>query len=318
MGRTARTGKFREAFPLVNLAPRLGSIAIGFWICLGPLRLLSIAAADAHLIDPGSRADVVLHGLTNIGAVLITIHICLALARGGSLSCFFRPIKNARWLWKNWKSHEYLPQAAGHVKAFVAGLRLKHHFLLGLKGLIGAFLWLVIPTLIFASAEKPRGGDVVVTLIGGLGLVLVICWLPFLMARFAAENRFRAMFELRAIRELFTRTPVLWAFAIVITCVLALPMYLFKIALPPRDAMWLETLVFLITIWPVKVFTGWAYHKATTRDERRGRFRRWTAKLVLMPIVAFYVFVLFFTQFIGEHGKGVLFEHHAFLLPIPF
>jgi hypothetical protein len=28
--------------------------------------------------------------------------------------------------------------------------------------------------------------------------------------------------------------------------------------------------------------------------------------------------VLFFTQFIGQHGKGVLFEHHAFLVPAPF
>jgi hypothetical protein len=30
------------------------------------------------------------------------------------------------------------------------------------------------------------------------------------------------------------------------------------------------------------------------------------------------VFLLFFTQFIGQHGKGVLFEHHALLLPVPF
>jgi hypothetical protein len=29
------------------------------------------------------------------------------------------------------------------------------------------------------------------------------------------------------------------------------------------------------------------------------------------------VFVLFFTQFIDEHGKQALFEHHAFLLPWP-
>jgi hypothetical protein len=36
------------------------------------------------------------------------------------------------------------------------------------------------------------------------------------------------------------------------------------------------------------------------------------------PLVAVYVFLLFFTQFIGQHGKGVLFEHHALLLPVPF
>jgi hypothetical protein len=30
------------------------------------------------------------------------------------------------------------------------------------------------------------------------------------------------------------------------------------------------------------------------------------------------VFLLFFTPYISEHGRGVLFEHHAFLLPVPF
>jgi hypothetical protein len=39
---------------------------------------------------------------------------------------------------------------------------------------------------------------------------------------------------------------------------------------------------------------------------------------LLLPLVGAYVFVLFFTQFVGEHGKGVLFEHHALLLPVPF
>ena len=179
-------------------------------------------------------------------------------------------------------------------------------------------MWLVIPTAIFASAEEPKGGAVFTPLIGGVGLVLVFGWLPFLMARFAAENRFRAMFELKAIRELFRRAPVWWGLAIVLTCVLSLPMYLFKVALPPQDAMWLETLVFLITIWPVKVFTGWVYYQAAEQPTRRGRLKRWLTRLIVTPIVALYVFLLFFTQFIGAHGKGVLFEHHAFLLPIPF
>ena len=38
----------------------------------------------------------------------------------------------------------------------------------------------------------------------------------------------------------------------------------------------------------------------------------------MVPLLVLYIFLLFFTQFIGQHGKGVLFEHHAFLLPVPF
>jgi hypothetical protein len=103
-----------------------------------------------------------------------------------------------------------------------------------------------------------------------------------------------------------------------VTLTLALPMYLFKIALPPSDAMWLVTIVFIVSIYPVKVITGWAYHRAVARERRAFFGLRWLTRLVLLPLLTMYVFLLFFTQFIGEHGKRVLFEHHAFLLPSPF
>jgi hypothetical protein len=95
-------------------------------------------------------------------------------------------------------------------------------------------------------------------------------------------------------------------------------MYLFKIALPPSDAMWMVTIVFIVSIYPVKVITGWAYHRARTREKRAYFLLRWFTRALLLPLLSLYVFLLFFTQFIGEHGKRVLFEHHAFLLPAPF
>ncbi|HAH43966.1 MAG TPA: hypothetical protein DCM07_03770, partial [Planctomycetaceae bacterium] len=58
--------------------------------------------------------------------------------------------------------------------------------------------------------EGGQGGAVAVTLLGGLILVIVLGWLPILQAHFAAENRFRAMFELKTIRRKFKRAPLLW------------------------------------------------------------------------------------------------------------
>jgi hypothetical protein len=375
-GRVARSGKLRDAFPLINLAPRLGSIVLGIWAWVFPLRLLSHAAADARLIDPGSSADIWLHLLVNVLAVLVTAHLCLALARGGSLWSFFRPVvvplvvvtgallalafaklaiialaimavtgyvllRRHTWPWfvsrvKEWFLLPFLPargyfsdvgqlmtadywaRASAAVRDFIAGLRLKHHFLLGFKGYIGAMIWLVIPTALFAAASKTEGGPILVTLFGGVLLILVLSWVPFLQAHYAAENRFGAMFELRTVRRLYKNAPFSWTITMLITLTLALPMYLFKVALPPSDAMWMVTIVFIVSIYPVKVITGWAYHRALTREKRAFFGLRWFTRALLLPLLSLYVFLLFFTQFIGEHGKRVLFEHHAFLLPAPF
>lgn len=317
-GRLARSGRLRDAFPLTGLAPRLGSIVLGISLWIVPLQLLAHAAADARLIDPGSKADRGLHFLVRLLAVAVAVHLCLALARGGSLSCFFRPIKNGRWLFGRWRQGDYWSQAETAVREFVRGLQLRHHFWLGLRGYAGAFAWLAIPTAFFAFANKTEGGPILVTIFGGLLLVLVLSWIPFLQAHFAAENRFGAMFELGTVRRLYKNAPFSWLITMLVTLTLALPMYLFKVYLLPGDVMWIVTLVFIVSIYPVKVVTGWAYYRAATRERQAWSGFRWFSRLVLVPLLGLYVFLLFFTQFIGQHGKGVLFEHHAFLLPVPF
>lgn len=318
-GRLARTGRLRFMFPLLDLAPRLGSIALGLWLWLWPLRMLSDAAADAMLIDPdGGAARGFRIALRLVGA-FIAVHLCLALARGGSLGCFFRPIKNARWLLQRWREKNYWEQAEQGVKAFVTGLRLRHHFWLGLRGFAGAAIWLWPPTLLFAALKRTdHPGQVLTTLLGGALLVTVFSWVPFLQARLAAENRFGAMFELRAVRELFRRAPLAWLISIVLVYTLSLPLYLFKIVSPPQDALWLVTPVFVLSIYPARVLTGWAYHRAWARPKRAWFGFRWGCRLLMLPLLAAYVFLLFFTPFISEHGRAVLFEHHAFLLPVPF
>ena len=91
-------------------------------------------------------------------------------------------------------------------------------------------------------------------------------------------------------------------------------------------ALW-NTLIFIASIYPARIVTGWAYHRATMRPAHITRDWRWMLKRVVMPalslalmlpLLGLYVFLLYFTQFIGEHGKAVLFEHHALLLPVPF
>lgn len=316
-GRVARTGRLRQAFPLLGRAPQLGSIVLGVWLWILPLRLMSNMVADARLVDPASNVTRNLAVALKFAAVVVAVHLVLAIARGGSLATFFRPIKNARWLWTQYRTENYLSTASREVRNFIADLQLRHHFSLGVRGFAGAAVWLFIPTLLFAITSQTEGGAILVTILGGLCLLAVFLWLPFLQARFAAENRLTAFFELRKVRGLFNQAPIAWVAATIAVYALALPLYLLKVALVPRDALWFVTIVFIVSIYPARVLTGWAYSRAV-RAERRAWFGwRWLSRLLVVPLIGLYVFLLFFTQFIGEHGKGVLFEHHAFLLPLP-
>lgn len=352
-GRVARSGRLRDAFPLLELAPRLGSIAMGVGLWLLPVMFVAGYAADAQLVDPTSRVTIGWRTAHLVVSIAVTLHICLALARGGSLGCFFRPLKNLLWLVRRLRASGDVPEACPlcgakwedavgescpscgeavssestnywrlaerNVKHFVSGFRLKHHFSLGFRGFVGAFIWLVLPTALFAAADKSEGVSILLTVIGGVMLMLVFSWLPFLQARFAAENRLSAMFEWKAVRQLFARAPLAWVITLLFVYALSLPLYLSKIVVPARDAIFLLTPLFIVTIYPVKVLIGWTYHRVTVkRTEPAGRLWRWPSRLLVVAVMGAYVFLLFFTPFIGARGKLVLFEHHAFLLPVPF
>lgn len=316
-GRVARSGKIRASFPLLGLAPKFGSIVLGVWLCVLPLRLLAGAAADAELIDPGGAGG--WKFLLFVAKWSMTLHLCLALARGGSLSCFFRPIKNIRWLLARWRDHDYWNRASTAIGQFLSGLNARPYYSAGWRGYLGTAAWLFIPSALYGSLHDPdKPAQVLVMLTGGVGLWLTLMWAPLLQTRFAAENRVLAFGELRTVRELFRRAPFAWLFAIVLTYLLALPMYLFKVVSPPQDAMWFITIIFVVTIFPTKVALGWAYGRSIRRTERAWWPWRLLCKIVLGILVAIYVFILFFTPAIGEHGRRVLFEHHTLLLPVPF
>jgi len=318
-GRVARSGRLRDAFPLIRVAPRIGSIVLGVYAWTVLLRLLANQSANAHIIDPGGLADRRLAVFSWVVWGLVTVHLCLALARGGGLPTFLRPIKNVRWLLSRWRAGDYLETASRHVQSFLTELQLRHHFSLGLRGFIVAMTWLIVPSVLYVSATRPEGGAAVFTVFIGFLLTIVFAWVPFLQARFAAENRFRAGFEIGHVKELFRHAP--WAFLIatVLVYALALPMYLFKAFQLPSDAQWPITLIFILSIYPARVGTGWVYHRAVVRRElglKSWLSTRLLVRLGLMfPLLGAYTFILFFTQFIAADGKAELVKHHAFLLP---
>lgn len=310
--RAAHSGRITTGLIGVRKAARLGGIVLGTWMLLWPLRLVSLLAGSARLIEPDGRAErfwtVTLWVLT----VLFVMHVVSACWRGGRLRSFFwpRPLGFAREL----RQPDAFARARDAVWDFVRGLRLPHFFWLGLRGFLGGLVWLIVPiTLLAGSTRAPLLG-----FLGGALLAIVVVYLPFAQVRFALENRLRAMFEVRAVRDHFRRAPVAFLIALVVTLASAIPLYLLKIEIIPREAAWLPNLVFVAFIFPARLLAGWAYGRSERRETPRHALFRVAARVAMIPAAIAYAVIVYFTQFTSWYGVASLYEQHAFLLPVPF
>lgn len=236
----------------------------------------------------------------------------------------FVPLPWTSWfppaiLWAGlWRGRMYV-EARDAVWDFVIRLRVPHYFWLGLRGFIGALLWLVIPTaLLSVGTAQNNGGAILIGYVGAFLLAFVLLYLPFLQAHFAAENRFSAMFAWSEVRRQFRHAPILFWISLLATLALALPLYLLKIEPPPRPLMWTLSLFFIVFIYPSRLLTGWTLGYARRRNKPRWFIVRQLSRLAAIPIVLMFVLIVFFTQYTSWNGVASLFEQHAFLVPVPF
>jgi hypothetical protein len=315
-GRVVRTGRIRDGFIGMRKASVLGSIAAGTWLVVWPARLVSGFWKDAEIIAPGSSISTLWH----VGLILVTaltlLHIAWACLRGGKLRHFLwpQPRRFLRWL----KAPGKFAGLQGLITDYILDLRLPFYFWLGLRGFVGALAWLILPVgILLAATRAPLGGSILLSLLGGFLLLLVAVHLPFLQAHFAQTDRFSALFELREVRRLFLRAPLAFWFALLITLLFAVPLYLLKIELTPRELAWLPSLLFVIFIFPARILTGWAMSRALRHEQPRHWFPRWLARLGIVPIALAYTLVVYFTPYLSWNGAMSLLEQHAFLVPAP-
>jgi len=229
-------------------------------------------------------------------------------------------------LWAALRKGRIVAESRDAVWYFIVNLQVPHYFWLGLRGFAGAVIWLFVPILMVISSTKVAQGDHqaaagvggLLGFVGSLLLAAVILYLPFLQANFAAENRFRAMFQWAIVRAQFRRAPIAFWLALLITLLFAVPLYLLKVAVIPREVVWLPSLVFVAFIFPARMVTGWAVGRARHHARPRFFLFRWMARLVAIPVVLIYVVIVYFTQYTSWYGSWSLLEQHAFLTPVPF
>lgn len=313
-GRVGRTGRLRDGFIGVRRAARVGSLVAGTWLMLLPLRAVSSFLASAQIIAPDSpstRAWSVLLTALTIG---MGLHIGLACMRGGRFRYFLWPFGNLIWVVRRLSAGGYYSEARDAVWEFVTSLRLPYYFWLGLRGFVVGFCWLAIPVSVMALSRKVPP----LAFVGGGLLVLVLMILPGLQAHFAAENRLRAGFELGTVLSRFGRAPWAFGFAMFVALLFALPLYLLKIEMIPREAAWLPSLVFIVFIFPSRLAAGWAYARSSRHEQPRHWFFAATGLLGMIPSAVVYVFFAYLSQYTSWGGGWSLYEQHAFLLPVPF
>ncbi len=154
--RVALTGRLRDGFPLLQLAPRLGVICFFVMLFLIPVQLMG-THVNAALIVRGASGEST-QGMILVLRVmqaLTALHLILAIGRGGSVGCFLRPIKNVRWMLSqiiSGQNPQTLNQWAGEALTI---LKPGYHFMLGLKGVFGAIAWLFIPTGMLVAYSAP-------------------------------------------------------------------------------------------------------------------------------------------------------------------
>jgi hypothetical protein len=286
-------------------------------VLLVPVRIVSDLARSAHVIDPGGPAA---RGW-RIGLLILIaftfIHIATACARGGKLYHFLWPF-NFIWVIRRIFRGGYYTEARDAVWDTVMALRLPYYFWLGCRGFIAAMAWLVIPVSLIVLGHLPSPIAPLFGWFGALLLAFVLLYLPFLQLRMAEHNRLSAAFEWFAVRYEYRRAPWMFLIALIMTLLSALPLYLLKIETVPAEVTWVPSLFFIVSIFPARIMTGWALGRAKRRDRPRNWFFRWTARLPMIPVVLFYVFIVYFTQFINWNGIWSLYEQHAFLVPVPF
>lgn len=320
-GSLAAGSSVRAALPQLRQAGQIGLAMLALSLAALLTRLLTHWEAVATLIDPASDRAAWLRVIAINSSLIALAYLLWAWVRGGQLFHYVWPeprrLIREGWRWSRWR------EVPDRLWQFTASLRLKYYFWLGLRAMLGTLLWLIPAFVVVAAFREGETGWA--GLVGALAVVAlgsVLLYLPMLQAHFAAENRFRALFEVSRIRADFRRAPWAWFGAMVVTLILTpIPLYLLKIEATPREVMWLPCLVFVAFILPARLATGLALRRARRLTESTswwGRVSRGAVRLMMPLVIATYLTFVYISQYTSWDGLATWVQQHAVLIPVPF
>lgn len=202
---------------------------------------------------------------------------------------------------------------------FIVDLNLPRLFMLGLKGFVGTMIWLALPTLLLAgsTSEKPVVGGFCLFL-GIVVSVPVFALLPFLQAHFGSDGKLKRFAEPLVVMRQFSRAPFAHLFGLLMTLLLAIPLFLLKIEEVPTEFLWTLSLLFIAFGWPSRIIAGWAVGRSKKKERPVRWWIRYPVQFFAAPISFSFAVIFFLTRYISWNGTLSLLENHVFLLPAPF
>ncbi|HIA64279.1 MAG TPA: hypothetical protein EYN93_15555 [Planctomycetaceae bacterium] len=315
--RIVKHQKVRAGFWGIQAAARAGGVILGTFLIWLPAYFMSNYYVDATIMLPGSERAAQYGRQTALLIALTSLVTLWAWARGGLLRHFIWPAP-VKFL-KEGLNRKIYVAAHDRFWEFVSQFPLRALFVAGFQGFIGTFCWLIIPIgLCIGGMVLPRGINVVCGTIGYIALAIIFLYLPMLQTRFAVEQRLGVFREIGVVRSMYQRAPLALWISMVSVWLLALPVYLVKIELTPREVVMLPAVVFIIFAWPTRILLGWAYARAHRRETPRLRLSIWLGRLTLIPIVFAYGSIVLASRYTSWYGEWSLLEQHALLIPIPF
>lgn len=202
---------------------------------------------------------------------------------------------------------------------FIVDLNLPRFFMLGLKGFIGTMIWLALPTLLLAgsTSDKPVVGGFCL-FFGIVISVPVFALLPFLQAHFGTDGKLKRFAEPLVVMRQFSRAPFAHLFGLLMTLLLAIPLFLLKIEEVPTEFLWTLSLLFVAFGWPSRIIAGWAIGRSKKKERPVRWWIRYPVQFFAAPISFSFAVIFFLTRYISWNGTLSLLENHVFLLPAPF
>lgn len=203
-------------------------------------------------------------------------------------------------------------------------------WLWGVRGFLGTLLWLALPSFLLAlgwslgwilSFERVEYGYIYFMLlmmfVGLVGLGLMAAWLPMATAHYAATGDWRSMFDTKGIWERIGCVPVRYGVSLIMTVLLMVPLYLFRIPrLTPKTLGFLAFSHFAM-IALVKLMWAGVYARSLGGEVQSQRWK-WVLGWTLATTAGIlFASLTLAAQFISWRGPYGFFDHMTFLLPIP-